>query len=233
VSVRSSARMMGTIGTIVAASALVAAPASGGADDPPVHPRIPFDERAAQGAMERATAHSRERRSAAAEDRRRRSRSAHRDLGRAAALRLAHDRHPKLLGRPLGAQLKLRPGQRVVRYLGASSALVDLGDRSTVVASTVPLAVPDGEGWAPADLDLVPDGTGFAVQRPLVAARVARHAGRAATIGEGGIAVTPLVGATSSEPALDDGRLFWADAATDTDVRPAGPGGSRGRVHAA
>lgn len=197
----------------------VVAPSASGGTDAPTRPVIPLDREFTQRSIDRAAERAAERRSAAARERRARSRSAHRGLGRDAALALAKDRHAGLVRRPLGEQLNLQNGQRLVRFLGESSALVDLGDRNTVVTSMVPMALRDGDGdYRPADLDLVADGSGFIARRPLVDVRVPQRPDGRAAVGGGGLGVVPLVGARVAEPALSEGRVFWANAATDTDV---------------
>jgi hypothetical protein len=213
------ARKWLTICTILGAAVLSIVAASVAADEPPKRPTIPIDPSVSQRSVDRAEAARRERGTAKARERRERSRSAHRGLGRDEAIALARAKHPGLASRRLGMALGLEGDQRLVRFLGAGSAIVDMGTHNAIASSSAPMAVQDADGhWRAVDLDFVASGAGFAVQQPAVAARAPALAGQVAKVGGAGVGIVPLLGAATSPGELVDGRIFWPSAATDTDV---------------
>jgi len=170
-------------------------------------------------AQQRAAADEAERKSPEAADRRRRSRSEHKNLNASDSLSTDQQSQPALVARPLGAVLKMKPGEKLVRYQGKYAAVVDINGKRAVIDSTVPLQAPDESGnMAPVNLDLQHSGSGFSVARPIVPVHVSDKPDGAVSVGSGGLQVWPLQGAHPVPGQLVDGRVFWANAQQDTDV---------------
>jgi len=123
------------------------------------------------------------------------------------------------VARPLGAVLKVPPGQKLVRYQGKYAAVIDDHGKRELIDSTVPLQAPDQNGnMAPVNLDLQQSGSGFSVSHPIVPVHVSAKPDGAVLVGSGGLQVWPLQGAHPVSGQLVDGRVFWANAQRDTDV---------------
>ncbi len=123
------------------------------------------------------------------------------------------------MARPLGAVLKVPPGQKLVRYQGKYAAVIDDHGKRELIDSTVPLQAPDQNGnMAPVNLDLQQSGSGFSVSHPIVPVHVSAKPDGAVLVGSGGLQVWPLQGAHPVSGQLVDGRVFWANAQRDTDV---------------
>jgi hypothetical protein len=157
---------------------------------------------------------------------RRRSRTAFKNLGRAAALRLARRSFDDVFAQPVWRGLAPGHGQRVRRYLDDFSAeLEDAAGTRSVATSTLPLRTRDAAGRAvPVDLGLAPRGDALAPQAPLVETRIGRRARSGVALGRGGLRVRP-VGAADVAGTLVNDRLFYpdvngADADTDLLIEP-------------
>ncbi len=172
-----------------------------------------------EAAQQRAAADEADRKSPEAADRRRRSRSEHKNLNASDSLSTDQQAQPALVARPLGAVLKVPPGQKLVRYQGKYAAVIDDHGKRELIDSTVPLQAPDQNGnMAPVNLDLQQSGSGFSVSHPIVPVHVSAKPDGAVLVGSGGLQVWPLQGAHPVSGQLVDGRVFWANAQRDTDV---------------
>jgi hypothetical protein len=128
----------------------------------------------------------------------------------AEALATARKRHADVFGKPAGRLLN----GRVVGRLGDRGALVELDGRRMVASSNLPLTA----RGKPVDLALVPDGDGFASRNAPVDMHVAGAVAEGVTFEAVDARVVPLGDAAGVAPKLVGGRLFWANAAADTDV---------------
>ncbi len=127
------------------------------------------------------------------------------------ALATARKRHPNAFRKPVGPVLR---DERVLRRLDERAALVELGGRRMVATSSSPMTVAGAE----VDLALVRDGDGFSSRNAPVATRAGGSLAEGVTFDDVDATVVPLGGAAGVAPKLVDGRLFWANAAVDTDV---------------
>jgi RHS repeat-associated protein len=149
------------------------------------------------------------------------------------ALATARKRHPGLFRLPVGRVLRGRLADGVVRHLDDRAALVEMGGRRMVAASSTPLTTRDADGGrSSVDLRLVRGPKGFAGRNPIVATHAPGSLGAGVVFDALGTRVVPLGGAADVAPELVDGRLFWANAAQDTDVAVVPtPGGFESFVH--
>lgn len=150
---------------------------------------------------------------------RRRSRFAHRGASAAEALRVARSEFPEAtLARPYRA-FELPAGQRVVRLVGDSSALIGQEGSSQrgLLQSYAPVVARTESGArAPVDLALGERARGFAPANPVVPITIGGRADEPVRFERSGFGVR-LLGATSSEGELVAGKAFFANVAADTD----------------
>ncbi|HEX8645649.1 MAG TPA: hypothetical protein VF715_02030, partial [Thermoleophilaceae bacterium] len=94
----------------------------------------------ARGSARRLDKRDRTARTAAAREDRARSRTRHRDLSAASALRLTRQQFPELASQPAFRGYRPKPGESVERYLRAGTARVsDRAGHRSIVESTYPL----------------------------------------------------------------------------------------------
>ena len=156
--------------------------------------------------------------SSEAREERERSRTAHRGLGRDAALALGERELPGVFSRPWFDAAKLPAGARVKRFVGETGALIEGMEEPRLIESMgMPLTSTVGSGERDfVDLQLRPTAGGFEPHNPVVPLRITSD----------GAAVLPdaetrihLDGAQAlGEPVVRDGRAFFANALSDTDL---------------
>ena len=169
-----------------------------------------------QAALERRRA---ERRTPEAAERRRASRTRYRDLGAREAASLAADRFAGLFSGPDRRLLRLPTGQKVVRWLGDSGAVVDLGEGKPngLVSSTGPVRATDDSGeLAPADLDLEQTPAGFEPKNAPTDIRIATNP-------SAGVAFPAGFSVGHPDAQQDTGfrvrnEIFYPEVDTDTDM---------------
>jgi RHS repeat-associated protein len=139
-------------------------------------------------------------------------------LGDAAAVSAARRAFPEVLhARPLRA-LRLPLGQRVTRYLGDRGAVVrGAGGRArSLVESTLPLRADGIRGLAPTSLELDAFPGGVRPRNPLVPVTIG--AGRDPSLRFTAFGVSVDGARSADAQVIDDARVVWPNALTDTDV---------------
>jgi hypothetical protein len=168
---------------------------------------------------ERYEARQRERQTPEARAERVRSRHAHAGLARSEALQLARGSFPRLFAKRDGRLLDLRPGQQVLRYTSATTAVVEGtagGDGAGLVESQQPLRARDDTGaLAPVDLELQAVAGGWEPSVPAVPITLGERADAALSFpGE----FTLGLGAASVSGTRSGNDVFFAGVARDTDA---------------
>lgn len=153
----------------------------------------------------------------AAKEARRASRTKYKDKSNREALEIARAKFDKLVGAPAWAGLRLRPGEKVKRYVDDYQALLDVGegaDDLALVVSELPLRNEDEE---PTNLALEPRGEGFAPTAPEVELALPGELAEGVSVDGGELRITPATDAATDATAVED-KVFYANALTDTDV---------------
>ena len=151
-------------------------------------------------------------------ERRRESRLAYHAQSAQNALATALEHFPGVVRGPDARPLKLRKGERVQRFLGPFSALIDVGGgRHLLAESTVPLTTTDAAGQrVPVDFALRDGGSAFAPAQAIVDVRIPKQLDAGVTLPGLGIVIHP-VGADADGTEVK-GRVFYANVGTDTDL---------------
>lgn len=197
------------VGLLAAVPVFAAAPAA-------VTPTLSEDaQRKVQDALDRAQrerAKARERQARVARPRRLAGQSDEQ------AVRTALDTFPRLFAARPTRLLAVRPGERVVRYLGDFAARLDVpGTADAIVSSDLPLRVGGADDKRPVDLVLVDRGDRFEPKDPLVRATFPRRADAELTVGE--TVSLRLVGADPAATARQAGQqLVYPNALRDADL---------------
>jgi RHS repeat-associated protein len=180
----------------------------------PLSPPISND--AAERTEERAEAR-RARPEARAE--RERSRSAHRDLGRAAAIALIAEKFPTLSERLAWRPLRLERDQKVSEYLDRHAARVKASDgTSTIAVSSWPLRSAAGNGLSlPVNHALVEDGARLKPVNPYVPTSIGRALGDGVELPGIGLSLRVVGGDPTAAASVINDKAFWPDVAVDTD----------------
>ena len=134
---------------------------------------------------------------------------------------LAREKRRELVERPPAEPLQLRPGERVERFVGETSAQVeDAGGEVRAVDSTLPLRSDVGDGAKRlVDLGLEDHGSVLAPENPLVSTRIdERLAGGIALGGGDGELGVRLESPSLAEAEVVEDRAFFAEALADTDL---------------
>lgn len=137
-----------------------------------------------------------------------------------AALVLAREKFGAIVTRPLWAPPRLRENERPAGMRGDRVMLIDRGGKpGGLVDSTVPLETtePDGSRRG-TDITLSEGASGFAPVNPVASSRISKRLGDGVSLPEAGVSLVPLVPAPDTLGVLSDERVFYADAAADTDV---------------
>jgi hypothetical protein len=159
----------------------------------------------------------------------RRSRTAFRGKLGIGAQRVARHVFRSMVAGPLWEQPRLPAGDQKAGMLSdASMRISHDGKPAGVVASSVPLRVRAANGSKrPTDLTLVRNGSSFAPVSPVSPIEIAQKLGDGIRLPSAGIRVTPLMSRQSATGTLIDDRVFYPDAAVDSDVMVgASPGGA-------
>jgi hypothetical protein len=168
----------------------------------------------AVAALERRQAHWA---TPAAKARRQASRTAYRDVAGSSALSLARAKFPALR-RPLWRGPDLRPGDRVRRYLGDRSFVLDQRRGPNLfVESLTPLRARTAHGKRPIDLRLVRSRGGYVPRVAPSRTRIATTASGGIELGRTGVALTPVGASAGAAPRVLGDKVFFANAATDAD----------------
>lgn len=169
------------------------------------------------------------RKSPEAKKERNESKTAHKDKSQAHAANVARAKHGKILAAPVWAPYELDSGERLGEYLGDSAVLIEHGEGKpkTMVESLLPLRAIDGDGKKrPVDLTLVEDEAVLVPRNPLVDVGISKRLRDGVLLEDIGVRVTPVAPADPQSPEMVEGKAFWGNAATDTDVvvapRPSG-----------
>jgi hypothetical protein len=160
------------------------------------------------------------RRSPDARAERQRSRTLYADASDERALEIARDEFASLVSDPLWRGIVLQRGERLRRYLGDYSALVEHanGEQSLVESSGPLRAATESGAKAPIDLDFEPVGGGDLVPRnPLARTRFSTRAAGGVHFERSGVTVAPVTGRGSARSQRAGGKLFFANTDTDTD----------------
>jgi Matrixin len=159
------------------------------------------------------------------------SRTSYRDLSAAEALTVGRERLPEIVLADRLDPVRLKPGQRIARFLGDFAARLDNGpgEPTTVLQSTMPIAAENERGEkAPIDLRLADTGRGFAPANPLDETRLGDTAASALSLEDAGVSMN-VPGAPAPGLEVKD-KLFYANVGTgaDTDlVLQPTPGGTQ------
>ncbi len=185
--------------------------------DHPPFDKLPDLERDAREQRERRAEREAQRRSPEEREARKRSRRAFKQLDKAAKVELARDRFPDLFSKPDRRLLPLEEGERVVRYTGETTALVDSSDGApSIVEGTQPLRARDEDGdLAPVDFNLEQTAQGWEPANASVAVEFGERANQAFSF-PGGFTVG-IPGADSPGTRTSN-EIFFADVASDTDA---------------
>lgn len=157
-----------------------------------------------------------------AEEARLRSRTAHRGLGRADALRLAREAHGEFVSEPAWTPFEPDEGERVIDYRGDFSAVVERraadGELAhSLMESTLPLRSSVGTGEPePVDLTLREGENHYATENPLVRTKIAKSVAQGIEFPEAGIALR--AGLESDDATVADGKVFFANVDRDADL---------------
>jgi endonuclease/exonuclease/phosphatase family metal-dependent hydrolase len=139
-----------------------------------------------------------------------------------AALAIARERFPELLGKPVFAPFRPDPGQRVERYLDDDQgALITTAKGGhAVVDSTLPLRGSTNSGdKQPVDLELVAQGGRFEPKAAPVRADLPKDlADGIALPYDGGTLTVTAEGASGKAQRSTGDKLFYANAARDSDL---------------
>jgi FG-GAP repeat len=148
-----------------------------------------------------------------------RSRSEFRALGADEAIAVARKKDRGALAPRDERVLSLGEGARVRSYVNRNAAVIDRpGSRDAVVSSAVPLLAVDGNGrLAPVDVSLLRRADGdFAPSNSLADVRIGPEAREGVRFVNSDF--TLASSASSAEGRAVDGRVFYANVATDTDL---------------
>ena len=160
------------------------------------------------------------RRSPEARADRAKSRTAYRGLDRAQALQVAREKHADLVLGEVHRGLRLRKGERLVRFKDDFTAqIAHEGARGgAIVESTLPMRV-EGDGGAPelADHRMVDRDAWFEPAAPIAAARFPKELAAGIHLDDVGVAVHPVGAANQSATRVED-KLFYPNVAVDTDL---------------
>jgi RHS repeat-associated protein len=220
---------------VLVALAVPTALAAGGGPRPRHSDRDPYDlakDPAAQHAIREQQKAEEKRRdfrgSAEGKQARAESRGAFRHSTKREALNLAKDEFAEAIDPAPMHGLQLPDGQRLVRYLGESGAVVEheSSDQRAVVQATFPLRADTGDGTLqPTDLRLEEQPGGFETANAPVTVEVAKDLSGGVTL-PGSLALRPVQPAPTASGELVAGKAFFADSAADTDLwvtpQPAG-----------
>jgi RHS repeat-associated protein len=132
------------------------------------------------------------------------------------AIAVARDHH-RILGGPLWME---RERARVVRFVGERSALIRRGARTSVLAGSIPLRTrASARASAAIDLSLERAAGGYRSRNPLVEVTIGSRLRDGIELPASGVSFQAMAqGERSIAAELRDGRLFWPNAAIDTDV---------------
>lgn len=158
-------------------------------------------------------------RSPAAQRRRVRSRIAYRRLSGVAALRIAQAVFSTVLSNRPHSPLRLRRGERVLRYVGDHGAVIRTAKgRRLFAESTAPLRARVATARAtPLDLGLIDRGGALSPQNPAVDTRIPRRISDSVSFPAENYGFR-LEGAKPAQATEVSGKTFYANATADTDV---------------
>lgn len=141
------------------------------------------------------------------------------DLGDGAALLLARREFAADLSVAAWSPPVLAGGDRVAGYASDSTALVDGRGGRTLLSSLLPLRSPDGpdgvKSAVSTSLEARPDG--FDVANPLTEVSIPTELGDGVSLDRVGVSVTPVGVESADGRRLGGDKVFYANAATDTD----------------
>jgi hypothetical protein len=168
--------------------------------------------------------------SSAADEAREDSRTAFDELSRTESTELAQQTFPELMTASVGG-LDLPEGLRVQAFLGEDVVRVKNGEgKQSLVIGNQPLAAADedaGGELAAVDLSLSAEDGKLVPDNPAVEVALPDSAGDALQLPDTGLNLS-MVGAADVAGRVDQDRVFYGDAATDTDyITMARPGGAQ------
>jgi DNA-binding beta-propeller fold protein YncE len=152
------------------------------------------------------------------------SRTKYAHLGTARAAKVAREVFPEAIERPAGGLPPTPAGTRVLRYVAANAAQLELpGGKHAVVESLEPMALETSPGHrAPVDLSLTRRGSVFESVRPAVGVLIPRRLRDGVQLPEGGVSLTPVNAQGTplggSDGAVDGASVLYANTQTDADT---------------
>ena len=149
------------------------------------------------------------------------SRTRYHGASDADAFKVARDRFPELIDKPASAPFRPSAGQSVKDYFDdGQSALIATGGDQAIVESTVPLRGRTAAGdLKPVDLALETAGGHFAPKSAPVRSSLPKVLGDGFELPyDGGTLTVHAEGASGSTPRAEGDKLFYANAAHDTDL---------------
>lgn len=144
-----------------------------------------------------------------------------RDLSRSEAVTAARDGFGAQVTEPLWKFPTLKSGERVTSYRGDRVAVIDRpGTKTdTIVDSTVPLVTRDVAGATRrVDVGLERRGSRFAPRNAAADSSYASSLGGGFSLASAGVTVRPALPNANAAGQLTGDRVFYANAAADTDV---------------
>jgi RHS repeat-associated protein len=152
------------------------------------------------------------------------SRTAYTHMQEGGAASLARSTFPSLVGRAANPRLKLRSGQRVLRYTNEHTAQVRLANgKHAVIASNVPMVARTSSGaMTPVDLGLTASASSFHPRHAALPLDIPTHLQDGVSLPGIGVRLTPVDGTGAAlhgdAGKLDGATVLFADTQTDTDT---------------
>jgi RHS repeat-associated protein len=152
------------------------------------------------------------------------SQDAFSDMGRSDALKAAEQAHPDVLSSPAWEPLQLRSDERVAGYLNDHTIRIDRTNSGVdaLAVSLDPVLARDEHGdKKPVDMTLQHDASGFVPANSPVDVRLPDDVHDAITLGTENITLRPQLTGPVSSGVQVEGKVFYANVATDTDFMAA------------
>jgi hypothetical protein len=141
-------------------------------------------------------------------------------LGVARARAIAVSRFGGMVTGPWWTQPRLAANERKIGMRGDRVMLVSRdGEPGGLVDSMVPLVATTEDGTRrPTDVSLVADANGFHARNPVVRSLIGSRLQDGVALPDDGLALLPQLPGSAAVGSVSQDRVFYADAATDTDV---------------
>ena len=141
-------------------------------------------------------------------------------LGVARARAIAVSRFGAMVTGRLWTQPRLAANERKIGMRGDRVMVVSRdGEPGGLVDSTVPLVATAEDGTSrPTDVSLVADEDGFRARNPVVRSLIGKRLEDGVALPDDGVALLPEMSGAEAVGSVSEDRVFYANAATDTDV---------------